>query len=480
MEIFIRKQIRLFIIILLSVAVIALTSEHAEAQVSKTLDTLFQTLVQRNAFSGSILIAEHGKPIYEKNFGYANLDTKTPIDKNTMFELASNSKQFTAMAIIQLHQKGKLKYEDSLGKYFPGLPYSRITINDLIHHTSGIPDFLGWGAKEIDVTKINFNKDILESLQKSSAKTLFEPGVNMAYSNTNYVLLALIVEKVSGISFASYLSKNIFEPLGMMHTQVYGQRYFKKKINNYAYGYIYDGIKDKYLLSDSTERYQYFFDGVAGAYGISSTTEDLLKWDQALYTEKLANKQEIKNAFTPYLLKDGKPAELMGLPYGFAWMINESQKFYIHTGGYPGYASLIIRYFDKDQTVIVLMNNYNRIDIYELGFNIENIINNREFSFPAIKTFAKVIPLSAEKLMKFTGVYQFKDSPGFRYTITSKNNRLFVQLTDQISREVYPETQNTFFYTAVEAKIVFIEDENGRVVKLTLKQNGKELDFIKI
>ncbi|MGY0035112.1 serine hydrolase domain-containing protein [Pedobacter sp. NJ-S-72] len=145
---------------------------------------------------------------------------------------------------------------------------------------------MGWGAKEIDVTKINFNKDILESLQKGSAKTLFGPGINMAYSNTNYVLLALIVEKISGISFASYLHKNIFEPLGMMHTQVYGQRYFKKKINNYAYGYIYDGIKDKYLLNDSTERYQYFFDGVAGPYGISSTAEDLLKWDQALYTKK--------------------------------------------------------------------------------------------------------------------------------------------------------------------------------------------------
>ncbi|MGY0035113.1 DUF3471 domain-containing protein [Pedobacter sp. NJ-S-72] len=199
-----------------------------------------------------------------------------------------------------------------------------------------------------------------------------------------------------------------------------------------------------------------------------------------IHKKKLANKQEIKNAFTPYLLKDGKPVELMGLPYGFAWMINEPQKFYIHTGGYPGYASLIVRYFGKGQTTIVLMNNYNRIDVYELGFNIENIINNREFSTPTIKTFAKVVILSAEKLMKFTGEYQFKDSPDFRYIVTSKNNQLFVQLSGQISREVYPETQNTFFYTAVDAKIVFTEDENGRVTKLTLKQNDKELDFIKI
>ncbi|WP_160292054.1 serine hydrolase [Pedobacter lusitanus] len=453
-------------------------SKKADAQVSKKLDTLFQTLVQQNAFSGSVLVADHGKPIYQKSFGYTNQDTKVPIDKNTMFELASIAKQFTAMAIVQLHQKGKLKYEDTLKRYFPELPYSDITINDLVHHTSGIPDFLGWGAKEVDITKINFNKDILESLQKNKVKTLFKPGVNTAYSNTNYVLLALIAEKVSGIDFATYLRKNIFGPLNMMHTQVYGQRYAKNKINNYAYGYIYDPIKDKYLLSDSTEKYQLFFDGVAGPYGISSTAEDLLKWDQALYTEKLANKQEIKNVFAPYLLKDGKPAELMGFPYGFGWMINEPQGFYLHTGGYPGYATLIVRYF-KNQTVIVLMNNYNRINIYELGFNIENIINNREYAIPEVKKSATVLSVTAEKLVKFAGEYRSKDSPDFRFTIVNKDNQLYAQLTGQSSYKVYPETQNTFFYTAVEAKIVFAEDKNGRVVKLTLKQNGRELEFIK-
>ncbi|MGY0035111.1 serine hydrolase domain-containing protein [Pedobacter sp. NJ-S-72] len=119
MKLYMMNRVRIFIIIPLSIVVISITSKNAKAQVSKNLDSLFQTLVQRNAFSGSILIAEHGKPIYEKTFGYANLDTQKPIDKNTMFELASNAKQFTAMAIIQLHQKGKLKYEDNLKKYFP-------------------------------------------------------------------------------------------------------------------------------------------------------------------------------------------------------------------------------------------------------------------------------------------------------------------------------------------------------------------------
>lgn len=473
------KQTRFFTIAFLFAAVISLPSKKTHAQTSKKLDSLFQTLVQQDAFSGSILVADHGKSIYEKTYGYAKLPERKPLDKNTMFELASVSKQFTAMSIMQLHQHGKLKYEDSLKKYFPELPYGGVTINDLVHHTSGIPDFLGWGAKEIDVEKINFNKDILASLQKNHLNALFNPGESIAYSNTNYVLLALIVEKVSGLSFANYLQRNVFEPLGMAHTQVYGQRHAKHKISNYAYGYIYDGIKNKYLLNDSTEKYQYFLDGIAGPYGISSTTEDLLKWDQALYTEKLVNKQELENAFKPFSLKSGKPAELMGMPYGFGWMINESQKFYIHTGGYPGYATLIVRYYDKNQTIIILMNNYNRINIYDLGFNIENILNDRDFSIPTIKSFPKVIPLTAEKLIKFTGEYQYKESPDFKYTITNKGNQLFAQLTGQTAHQVYPDTQDTFFYTAVEAKIIFTEDKSGKVLKLTLQQNGRDLEFLK-
>jgi len=470
---------RFFTSIFLLIVSILMADKGAHAQMAKNLDSLFQTLAQKNAFNGSVLVADHGRPVYEKTFGYANLDTKKPLDKNTMFELASISKQFTAMAIMQLHQEGKLQYEDSLKKFFPQLPYSGVTINDLIHHSSGIPDFLGWGENEIDISKINYNSDILTALQNNQPKVLFTPGVGTSYSNTNYVLLALIVEKVSGVDFASYLRKHIFEPIGMTHTQVYGQRYFKNKIVNYAYGYIYDGIRNNYLLNDSTVKYQYFFDGVAGPYGISSTAADLLKWDQALYTEKLANKQEITTAFKPFLLKNNKPAELFGLPYGFGWMINEPKKFYLHTGGYPGYATLIVRYFEKNQTVIILMNTYNRINIYQLGFNVENIIHNRDFSIPTIKTFAKVTPLSVNDLTAYIGEYHYKDNPDLRYTITNKDNQLFAQLTGQASYAVYPEAENTFFYTAVEAKIIFTKDADGKVSKLTLQQNGKELEFLK-
>lgn len=473
------KEIRSFAAVFLFIASLLIAHKNADAQISKNLDSLFQNLVQSNAFSGSVLIADRGKPIYEKTFGYANLDTKRLLDKNTMFELASVSKQFTAMAIMQLHERGLLQYEDSIRKFFPELPYIGVTVNDLIHHTSGIPEFLGWDAKEIDISKINYNEDVLSSLKINHIKPLFTPGENMAYSNTNYLLLALIVEKVSGMTFAYYLHKNIFEPIEMTHTQVYGQRYSKNKIDNYAYGYVYDSIRDEFVISDSTEKYLYYFDGIAGPYGISSTAQDLLKWDQALYTEKLVSKKEIAIAFKPYLLKNETIAKLSGLPYGFGWVINEPKKFYFHSGGYPGYTTFIVRYFDKKQTVIVLMNSYNRINMYELGSSIDDIINNRDFAVPKIKKKVNSILLSANDLTKFIGEYQSRESPGLRYTISCKGNQLFAQLTGQAAYKVYPETATTFFYTAVEARIIFTKDESDKALKLTLQQHGKQLDFFK-
>src|ERR1700744_2833978 len=136
----------------------------ASAQTVKKVDSLFSTLNKKGDFNGCVLVAENGQPVYKKAFGYANFDTRQPLNNQPMFELASVSKQFTAMAIMQLHQQKKLNYDDSLSKYFPQIKYHGITINNLLHHTSGIQEFLGWGEKHIDVTRINYNKDILASL----------------------------------------------------------------------------------------------------------------------------------------------------------------------------------------------------------------------------------------------------------------------------------------------------------------------------
>ena len=452
------------------------------AQDTKELDSLFETLSRQNALNGCVLIAENGKPIYEKAFGYADFKSKRVLNNQSVFELASVSKQFTSMAIMQLHEQKKLSYDDNIKKYFPLIPYQDITIDNLLHHTSGIPEFLQWGKKEIEISQINYNKDILTAIIRNNLPVNFKPGEQLSYSNTNYVLLALIVEKVSGMSFKDYMSKNIFEPLNMNSTHVYPQRAIDQKLENYAYGHIYDPKTNKFISNDSitANRYQYYFDGVAGPYGISSSTEDLLKWDQALYTDKLISKEEQKLAYILSKLNNGKPATLMGLPYGYGWLIlppdNTTGTRYMHSGGYPGYMTVIARYPDKNKTIIILTNTYNVINLYQLCAATENILFRKSFTIPKVLPFKKSVTLNPLQLNEITGIYSLKSAPQFKLTISTENNQAFAQLSGQVKVEIYPESELEFFYTVVNAKLKFEKDENGRIKKVTLFQNGQQIE----
>ena len=452
------------------------------AQTAKKLDSLYSTLYKQGSFNGCVLIAENGKPTYEKAFGYANFDTKQPLTNQTMFELASVSKQFTAMAIMQLHQKGKLKYDDSLNKYFPQISYHGITINHLLHHTSGIGEFLNWNEKLIDMGQINYNKDILASLIKNKPPLGFKPGDQLSYSNTNYVLLALIVEKISGMAFGDYMDKYIFKPLKMTHTRIYAQRAATQKINDYAFGYVFNPVKNKFVINDSLKenRYEYYFDGISGPYGISSDTEDMLKWDQALYTDQLVTKQEQAAAYIPSKLNNGKSAELGGLAYGFGWLIppveNIYGQTYLHTGGYPGYQTMIVRCPDKNKTIIILTNTWNTIDILRLGLANMQILFDEPFEIPKAKPYQKSVMLNAAQLKAIEGTYSFKSAPNIKIVITSDGHQAYAQATGQVRVEIYSKSELEFFYTAVEANIKFVIDNAGIIKKLTLFQNGQQLE----
>jgi CubicO group peptidase (beta-lactamase class C family) len=460
---------------LVACLIIALTITRAQGQTVHKLDSLFETLDKQHLINGSVLIAEKGKPIYQKAFGYANFETKRLNNDNTVFELASVSKQFTAMAIMQLHQKHLLSYDDDIVKYFPQLPYKGITINNLLHHTSGLSDHLQWGVGMIDVTRVNNNADVLAALIKHAPAIYFKPGETFSYSNTNYTLLALIVEQVSGMSFAKYLDTHIFKPLGMNHTQVYGQYAADKKIKNYAVGYDYDDHQGKYVVNTSmpANYYEYFMDGVAGPYGICSSTGDMLKWDQALYTEKLVNKEEQALAYVPSTLTNGKLAMLSNWPYGFGWLLlpgENGSRTYLHSGGYPGYMSMIIRHPNENKTIILLTNIYNAIDFYSLAFNVDSILYGKPFKIPKAVPHYKSITLTPEKLKAVEGVYNIKTNKTI--TITTADGRAYAQITGQPKFEIFPSAELEFFYTVVPATIGFTRDSAGVVKKLVLSQGG--------
>jgi CubicO group peptidase (beta-lactamase class C family) len=303
-----------------------------------------------------VLVAEKGKPIYHKAFGFANRETKQSLDTASIFELASVSKQFTAMLIAILKEDGKLNYDDAIEKYLPGLPYKGITIRHLLNHTSGLPDYQKLMDENWDKSKVATNEDILFYLKKFHPVILFKPGEKYEYSNTGYVLLGSIVEKASGQEFVAYCREKIFNPLGMTSTDIRAKKE-KDAMVNFALGYIYVPEKNNYVRADSfpSSNYTIWLGGRKGPGRISSATADLLRWDRALYTENLVNSKTMDELFSAAKLNDGSSSN-----YGFGWMLRRDSvlgKVVYHTGDNPGYKTEILRYLDHDKTIIILCNN---------------------------------------------------------------------------------------------------------------------------
>ncbi|CAI9684046.1 serine hydrolase domain-containing protein [Elizabethkingia anophelis] len=413
-------------VIILFIAV----SSFVYGQKEKKLDSLFTSLYAAKEFNGNVLVAEKGKVIYEKSFGLANEKTKQKLDKNTVFELASVSKQFTAMGIVQLEKEGKLSYNDPLTKYFPELSfYKPITIDNLLHHTSGLPDYMSLFDKNWDKKKFATNKDIVEMLAKYKPELLFVPGDKYEYSNTGYALLGLIIEKVSKQSYGDYLNKKIFKPLGMANTRVYRSRYKPEKISNYALGYVVDSLGNKKLLDDlGKEYYTYYLDGIVGDGMVNSTTGDLLKWDRALYGDKLVNQKDKDLIFSSIVTKDNKDTR-----YGYGWAIDTKYPFgkiANHSGGWAGYITFIERDLDYDKTIIILQNN----DSEAASSPVKQLRN--------ILYDIKPIKVDLATLQKYAGKYTKKNSKTFE--VFFENNKLYVPLNPQVKLELEAISTNKF------------------------------------
>jgi CubicO group peptidase (beta-lactamase class C family) len=301
-------------------------------------------------------VADKGKTIYHKAFGYRNFDTKEPIDTTSIFEIASISKQFTSMIIMMVKEEGKLNYDDPVEKYIPGLPYQGITIRHLLTHTSGLPDYWEVMDKHWDKTKVAGNEECIEYLIKYSPPKLFEPGEKYQYSNTGYLLLASIAERASGVDFINFARTRIFVPLKMTSTDIRTQEE-KTMLRNMAWGHIWNPERNAYIRADSNVAFNYgiWLGNRRGPGRVSSCTSDLLKWDQELYKGKLVNDGELNEAFKPMRLKSDSVSN-----YGFGWMLETHPslgKVVRHSGGNPGYNTYIIRYIDVNRTIIMLCNN---------------------------------------------------------------------------------------------------------------------------
>jgi len=318
-------------------------SESKTQKVSHKLDSLLKRINKRHDFHGSILVAKNGKILYDNHIGYADFRKKELLNKASVFQLASVSKQFTAAAIMLLYERNQIKLTDTVNNYFPNFPYKEVTIKNLLNHTSGLPKYFWVAEHKWKQEKAPTNSEMMTLLESSNVQRFFKPGRNFDYSNTGYFVLASIVEKVSGTSFSSFLKENIFDPLDMKDSFVYSFENDNIKTNQLAGYRIYRGWR--HLKINSTVN-----DAIVGDKNVYATSEDLFKWTLGLNSGKLLSKESLDLMFTK-----GETVYGRKIPYGFGFRIgSKEQKTIYHHGKWNGFSTGLTQYPEDDLVVIIL------------------------------------------------------------------------------------------------------------------------------
>ena len=397
-------------IVLLLISIFGLVSSYSQSvDTNERIDSLMTALHERGQFNGAIIVAVAGKTIYRSAFGETL--TNKPFAPTTQSNIASLSKGFTAMTVMMLAEQGKLRYDDPIIKYLPQLgKFSNgITIRHLLTHTSGIPDVGDLGIDNPQLT----NDKALKTLAKLKSN-FNEPGKKYQYSNTGYLLLASIVERIAKEKFGDFLSKNIFDPLEMKST----------------------------FLSGRT----------VGMGGIQSTVDDLLKWEESFYTERLVRQSTLDEAFTPFSVKEGHST------YGFGWNVAviDGEKVIWHTGNTEGFRAFIGRRLSERIAVIILTaGDSKRIEINNA---IVDILHERPYTLPKMSIvdilYDRIKRQGIENGIAFYDSLKSKDSRNYDFSEPQLNSLGYKLLSEKRSKEaieifrlntiVYPESSNGF------------------------------------
>jgi CubicO group peptidase (beta-lactamase class C family) len=303
----------------------------------------------------------------------------------------------------------------------------------------------------------------------------FKPGTSWKYSNTGYALLASIIEKVSGNSYNDFMVKRIFQPLGMTHTFIYNTRRSTGKIpGNYALGYVFSDSLNRYILPDSLQKFDmvYYLDGIAGDGCVNSTTGDLLKWDRALYTNKLVSKPTLDEMLSPLVQMSKRDSTSY---YGFGVGVQPKTprgKVISHTGGWPGYATLLVRRTDIDETIIVLSNNETMNGFIRAG--LESLLADEDLVMPYEHKEIKIDP---SLLDRYVGKY----SAFLTLVLITKDGKLYRHRDGTADIELKPESETKFYYSdGTDRQIAFDVDNMGKVTKAWFINTGQKGELKKI
>ena len=340
------------------------TLSRSQENKSAKIEDLITKLVRSKQFNGSVLVSENGNIIYHNSLGFSDWKKKVPLTDSSSFHLASVSKQFTAMGILMLSEQKKLSLDDDIRIYLPELPYTDIKIRNLLNHTSGVPNILNYLPNFYcywDSCEIARNNDLVYIYKNFQPSIQFKPGNRFSYNNSNYVLLAEIIERVSGQSYESFIENRIFKVLGMHNSHVYNI-HDEGKIRNRVR--IYGPYRGGHSADENDLR-----NGMVGEKGIYASAVDLFKWDRALAKNILVADTTLQKAFDYSFLNNGRR-----INYGLGWrkVKNEPDIVY-HFGHWRGANTCIIR-FIKDNNCIIILNNTSSRRVKYLAQQIISIL----------------------------------------------------------------------------------------------------------
>ena len=426
------------------------------------MENLARELKEKDSFNGAWLYAENGEIVSKGVLGFRDPEDTLPIAEDTIFQLASVTKQFTAAAVMLVRREGLLDFGDEITKFFPELTaYKGVTVRHLLNHTSGIPDYFDDADWFIRIWKeekrVPGNDEILRFLCETKAKPYFAPGEGLHYSNTGYNLLALLVERLSGVPFEEFLQKNIFEPAGMTSTRCCHIRRDGVPFENYAQATVYDDGKCVADIDSAEEGDVVAFDGLNGDDYVYTNIFDMLIWDRALREGKVLTLEEQQLMYTPAKLNSGEDAvydEDDGLGYGFGWAVGREEEYGLvvsHSGGMPGVSTWFERFIDADRVLVILScRDYTDVRAY-LGYwdGMEEIARDREpESIVSIEDIAVKDP-DKSKWESFCGKYEHPEDADFIVDeVFMKDGELHAiaidEDGDEMSFRLYPLGENEF------------------------------------
>jgi CubicO group peptidase (beta-lactamase class C family) len=422
----------------------------AAQSIPAKLDTLVTAYVNALGFGGAVIVATKDGVIFEKGYGYKDRSTKSPNDTNSIFQIGSITKQFTAAIVLQLLEEKKLSLLDSLSKYIPDYPGgNQITIEQLLTHTAGVYNY----TNDTDFV----NHGTTQPIKRDSMIACFEykpldfiPGHKYSYSNSGYFLLGYIIEKITGQTYFQVIRQRIFQPLHMDHS---GFDFTELNNPDKAIGYNSNEDTKPAQIVDSSISFS--------AGSIYTTVGDLYKWDRALLAGSILSPASQQKAYTPHLAG-----------YGFGWItgVIDGKKVVAHAGGIQGFVSNILR-IPEDETCIVLLCNDGSYEyLSKMTLEIYGVLSGKEVKPPKLKV---AVTLDTTLLREYVGKYQLL--PNFAITISLVDGQLYGQATGQGKIELFAEKKDLFFPKVIDLEIEFVRGNDGKIESLILHQNGQHV-----